>query len=195
MVGALGTDSATADGFRSAEIRPQLGIGLTCANIVTSLKTADPSAGGYYAFVKPDESGLVAVPMNNGATAYCPGKPGSYEYLQIFYALPVFSPIWRLFVSYMAVAGDSTNDLDSLKSAASNLKNCMDVGDSTKPQGSGGTHFENVLPAINKKITRIGNGTSSAAPIPFVFLVTDGLQNDQYWDNGTGWTGSQPKQI
>jgi Flp pilus assembly protein TadG len=97
------------------------------------------------------------------------------------------------FVSYLETAADITTNLGSLTSV--NLENYMDIGDSTVPRGSGGTHYENVFSTINTKIKAIGDGSSAAKPVPFVFLITDGVGNNQYWDNKTGWTGSQAKLL
>ncbi|WP_019903244.1 pilus assembly protein TadG-related protein [Methylobacterium sp. 77] len=97
------------------------------------------------------------------------------------------------FVSFMETAANATNNLDSLTSI--DLENYMDIGNSTVARGSGGTHYENILPAISAKITRIGDGSSAAKPVPYVFLITDGIGNNQYWYNATGWTGSQAKLL
>ncbi|GEP06398.1 pilus assembly protein [Methylobacterium oxalidis] len=99
------------------------------------------------------------------------------------------------FVSYLATAGDVTSNLDSLQGPAGNLKAYMDVGDSSKPQGSGGTHFENVVPTINDRIQRLGDGISANTPKVSVFLITDGMDNNQYWYNNYGWTGSQSRLL
>jgi len=65
------------------------------------------------------------------------------------------------------------------------------------PMGSGGTHFDNVITAqgsstgIGHYITTIGTGSTSASPKPFVFLVTDGMDNSQTYINGN-FNGSNP---
>ncbi|MGE8131469.1 phosphomannomutase [Methylobacterium sp. NPDC080182] len=102
------------------------------------------------------------------------------------------------FVSYIETAADLTAAIDTLMPLAGNLESYMDVGDSSTPRGSGGTHFENVLPAILNKIraNRIGDGSSSAKAQPYVFLVTDGVANSQYYNGNASlfdqskWTGS-----
>jgi Flp pilus assembly protein TadG len=58
------------------------------------------------------------------------------------------------------------------------------------PIGSGGTHFENIFPDLNKHRSSVGNGATSAAPKAFVFLVTDGMNNSQLQSNGN-WSNSQ----
>ncbi|MCJ2035382.1 pilus assembly protein TadG-related protein [Methylobacterium sp. J-068] len=97
------------------------------------------------------------------------------------------------FVSYLETAADITTNLSSLTSV--NLENYMDIGDSTVPRGSGGTHYENVFATIASKIKYVGDGSSASSPLPFIFLVTDGVGNNQYWYNKTGWTGSQAKLL
>ncbi|KQP33623.1 hypothetical protein ASF49_06970 [Methylobacterium sp. Leaf104] len=97
------------------------------------------------------------------------------------------------FVSFLETAADITTNLGSLTSV--NLENYMDIGDSNVPRGSGGTHFENVFSTISSKITAVGDGSTAARPLPFVFLITDGMGNNQYWYNKTGWTGSQAKLL
>jgi Flp pilus assembly protein TadG len=57
--------------------------------------------------------------------------------------------------------------------------------------GSGGTHIDDALNSLNGLIKTVGDGSSSTNTKPFVFLVTDGAQDNQYKDvpNG-GWHGS-----
>jgi Flp pilus assembly protein TadG len=65
---------------------------------------------------------------------------------------------------------------------AAQLANLLDTGqDATL--GSGGTHFENALNSMNSLITSVGTGSSSA-PLPYVFIVTDGSQDYQTQSNG-----------
>lgn len=96
QVGSLDANKAgTAASFREKVLCPALMAGMPCGNVVTNLQRADMDGSGYGAFVKPDLSGLVAVSMNNSQTSYCPAAAGAYQYLQVFYAIPLFSPIWR----------------------------------------------------------------------------------------------------
>lgn len=96
QVGNLSTEKAsTAANFREKVLCPALMPGMACSNVVTNLQTADMDKAGYGAFVKPDLSGPIEVPMDNNQTSYCPALPKAYQYLQVFYAMPLFSPIWR----------------------------------------------------------------------------------------------------
>jgi hypothetical protein len=84
--------------------------------------------------------------------------------------------------------------LNGAQTAAGNLGTLLDQGQSTSIYGSGGTHFENAIPELNAQITTVGNGSGAATPQPFVFLVTDGADNNQHYDTAkNSWTGSQPK--
>lgn len=72
--------------------------------------------------------------------------------------------------------------------AAANLASQLDTGVNLA-LGSGGTHFENALPAMNTLIASVGDGTASTKPFPYVFLITDGAQNNQTYTLGA-WSGS-----
>jgi hypothetical protein len=59
---------------------------------------------------------------------------------------------------------------------------------STFTLGSGGSHFENAFPRMNTLISSVGTGSTAIDTLPFVFLITDGAQNDQVqW--GGSWSG------
>ncbi len=57
------------------------------------------------------------------------------------------------------------------------------------PIGSGGTHFETIANDMPNYIKTFGNGQTAAAPKPFLFLVTDGVDNNQTYP----FNGSQPQ--
>ncbi len=86
--------------------------------------------------------------------------------------------------------------------------------DATTGIGSGGTHFEVALPQMQSTISSYGDGSSTSKTKPFVFLITDGMQNGQHFStsvngkyaypgnpskfagyNNAWWDGSQPAQI
>lgn len=57
--------------------------------------------------------------------------------------------------------------------------------------GSGGTHIDYALNSLNGLIRTVGDGSASTNTKPFVFLVTDGAQDNQYKDVPNGsWHGS-----
>ena len=62
---------------------------------------------------------------------------------------------------------------------ATQLASLLDTGQNAT-LGSGGTHFENALNTMNSNVipNPVGTGTS-AAPLPFLFIVTDGSQDFQ----------------
>lgn len=72
--------------------------GMSCSNLVVNVQTTDSgvSPNGFYKFVKTDLSSTIQPPMDNSRTGYCAGAPGSFVYLQIYYAMPAFSPAWRM---------------------------------------------------------------------------------------------------
>jgi Flp pilus assembly protein TadG len=108
------------------------------------------------------------------------------------------------FAAQLATFQTLTYNAATVAANAPNLTGLIDSGgtDSIGPYGqsvgSGGTHFENALTGINTIVANVGNGSSLAAPIPFVFMVTDGAQDPQYQvptpnGDGTwspGWSGS-----
>lgn len=55
--------------------------------------------------------------------------------------------------------------------------------------GSGGTHFETIVNDMPNYIKAFGNGQTASAPKPFLFLVTDGVDNNQTYP----FNGSQPQ--
>jgi Flp pilus assembly protein TadG len=77
----------------------------------------------------------------------------------------------------------------TINNFATQLASLLDTGQNST-LGSGGTHFENALNTMNTKVipNPVGTGTSNA-PLPYLFIVTDGSQDFQTQWNG-GW-GSQ----
>ena len=102
------------------------------------------------------------------------------------------------FIQYLYSYFPLTNNISGTSSgtigyAATNLATQLDTGNNSN-LGSGGTHFENALPSMNSLITSVGDGTSQSSTQPFVFLVTDGAQNNQtQW--GGGWAGNNNATI
>lgn len=104
------------------------------------------------------------------------------------------------FINNVMQAAALSNDYTNAKAVAAKLgSDYLDDGASSKNtrlMGSGGTHFENLFPSgpggVNKYIKTYGDGTTAAKAKPFLFLVTDGMHNDQVYNNGN-WTGSTPQ--
>lgn len=61
-------------------------------------------------------------------------------------------------------------------------------GDPSTGTGSGGTHFDLAFPAIQNIVASgagYGNGSASNKSRPFIFLITDGMNNSQYYGTQT----------
>ncbi|MGH6838578.1 MAG: TadE/TadG family type IV pilus assembly protein, partial [Methylocella sp.] len=104
------------------------------------------------------------------------------------------------FISHTGTLYALSSNLNAATTSAGTLGSLLDTGQSTTAYGSGGTHFENAIPELNALIppngTTIGTGSAASSPQPFVFLVTDGADNNQYYTTSTNkWTGSQPQNM
>ena len=101
------------------------------------------------------------------------------------------------FIRQMGTLYAISNNLTAVNTAAGTLGSLLDTGQSTTVYGSGGTHFENAIPAMNTIITSVGDGSAALKPQPFVFLVTDGADNSQYYTTSSNtWTGgSNPQNM
>jgi Flp pilus assembly protein TadG len=101
--------------------------------------------------------------------------------------------IQKLYSDYFpltsSINGSPTNP-STINYAAANLATLLDTNLNTN-LGSGGTHIDNALNSLNGVIASVGNGSSSSNTLPYVFLVTDGAQDNQMKGvpNG-GWSGS-----
>jgi Flp pilus assembly protein TadG len=78
--------------------------------------------------------------------------------------------------------------------AAANLATLLDTNINTD-LGSGGTHISAALTSVNGLISggsgAVGDGSTPTTPQPYVFLVTDGAQNNQVKGVPNGsWSGS-----
>jgi Flp pilus assembly protein TadG len=88
-----------------------------------------------------------------------------------------------------SINGSSTSP-GTINYAAANLASELDTN-MNSALGSGGTHIDNALNSINSLITSVGDGSAWNNTQPYVFLVTDGAQDNQMKGvpNG-GWSGS-----
>jgi Flp pilus assembly protein TadG len=88
-----------------------------------------------------------------------------------------------------SISGSSTTS-GTINYAAANLATELDTN-LNSALGSGGTHIDNALHSINGLISSVGTGSTSSSTLPYVFLVTDGAQDNQYKDVPNGnWHGS-----
>ncbi len=93
------------------------------------------------------------------------------------------------FIANMQTYQALTTNLSTVTAAAGNLTSLIDNGNPSG-LGSGGTHFENALPALNNVVTSVGDGSGPSSYKPFVFMVTDGAQDNQYQLGNGNWSGS-----
>jgi len=98
-------------------------------------------------------------------------------------------PFIRYLYSYFPLTTNLTGTgSGTINYAATQLATLLDTG-ANASLGSGGTHFENAFPSMNTLISSVGTGTSSSNALPYVFLITDGSQNNQtQW--GGSWAGN-----
>ena len=82
----------------------------------------------------------------------------------------------------------STTSPGTINYAATNLATLLDTGNNAALK-SGGTNINAALTTANTLITSVGAGTSNTDYLPYVFLVTDGSQDNQTQWNGS-WSGS-----
>ena len=86
-----------------------------------------------------------------------------------------------------SINGSSTSS-GTINYAAANLATLLDTGANAALK-SGGTNINGALSTINSVITSVGAGTSNSDYLPYVFLITDGSQDNQTQWNGS-WSGS-----
>lgn len=106
-------------------------------------------------------------------------------------------PFIRYLYSYFpltsTINGSSTTS-GTINYAAANLASLLDTNMDSN-LGSGGTHIDTALTSVNGLISggsgAVGDGSTPTTPQPYVFLVTDGAQDNQVKGvpNG-GWSGS-----
>jgi Putative Flp pilus-assembly TadE/G-like len=85
---------------------------------------------------------------------------------------------------------NSSTTPGTINNAAANLASLLDTNMDAN-LGSGGTHIDAALNSINTLITSVGTGSSPISTQPYVFLVTDGAQDNQVKGVPNGsWSGS-----
>jgi Flp pilus assembly protein TadG len=104
------------------------------------------------------------------------------------YRVGLYPFIRYLYAYYPLTTNLTSTGSGSLSNAAAQLATLLDTGQNAS-LGSGGTHFDNAFTDLNNLITSVGTGTSPTNTLPYVFLVTDGSQDNQTYWNGS-WSGS-----
>jgi Flp pilus assembly protein TadG len=106
-------------------------------------------------------------------------------------------PFIRYLYSYFPLTSSingSTSTPGTINYAAANLASLLDTNMDTN-LGSGGTHITTALTSVNGLISggsgAVGAGSTATTPQPYVFLVTDGAQDNQVKGVPNGsWSGS-----
>ena len=98
------------------------------------------------------------------------------------------------FIVHAIQAAPLSANFTTANTVAGNFANYLDQGTTNGGMGSGGTHFENLWGDMQPYLQTVGTGASASSPQPFIFLVTDGADNNQVYTPSSGsWTGSQPQ--
>jgi Flp pilus assembly protein TadG len=113
------------------------------------------------------------------------------------------------FIDHAKAFSPLTNNLDLIKAQAgynaathsSTLGDLLDMGDyniaTADPMGSGGTHlggpgYPGVFDDMSALIPTVGTGLSQTSPQPFVFFISDGMEDSQSYLGGGWWPGVSP---
>ena len=103
---------------------------------------------------------------------------------------PFIEKLYAYFPLTSTINGSSTVP-GTINYAAANLATLLDTNTDSN-LGSGGTHIDAALNTIKAKIgSTVGDGSTAATPQPYVFLITDGAQDNQTKGVPNGsWAGS-----
>jgi Flp pilus assembly protein TadG len=102
---------------------------------------------------------------------------------------PFIRYLYAYFPLTSSINGSPTNP-STINYAAANLASQLDTNVNSS-LGSGGTHIDTAFSDMNTIITSVGDGSSSNNTLPYVFLVTDGAQDNQVKGVPNGsWSGS-----
>ena len=102
LTGSVSGQGLTATQFRSNVMCPAISaMSLSCSNLITNVQTVSEgvSPNGFYSLVNATQTALTHPTLDNTQTSYCIGTDGSYVFVQVLYAMPVFSPFWRAFAT------------------------------------------------------------------------------------------------
>jgi Flp pilus assembly protein TadG len=86
-----------------------------------------------------------------------------------------------------SINGSATSP-GTINHAAAQLATLLDTGNNANLK-SGGTDINGALTTANSLITSVGGGANNTDYLPYVFLITDGSQDNQTQWNGS-WSGS-----
>ena len=103
---------------------------------------------------------------------------------------PFITDIDKNYAPLTSTINGNSSTPGTINYAAANLASELDTN-LNSTLGSGGTHIDTALNSINGLIANVGNGSDQTNTQPYVFLVTDGAQDNQYKDVPNGsWHGS-----
>jgi Flp pilus assembly protein TadG len=129
--GAVQGGGTTAAQFRT-NLCALLPATIPCGSVIVNLQTFSEASfpGGFYNFVNGTQTGIIVPPLDNTKTSFCPGGSGEYEYLQVFYAMPLLGNVWL-----PAVSTTFNGQPVALVSAAAAFKNEPYTATYTPPAG------------------------------------------------------------
>jgi Flp pilus assembly protein TadG len=156
--------------------------------------TSCPTAGTTSCIqLRADAVGYAVTTLLSTAAAYeqvtNQYKVGLYPFIQYLYGCTSVTPCLSSNAYFPLTTNLTATGSGSINKAATNLATLLDTGVNAN-LGSGGTHFENAFPSMNSLITSVGTGISSSNALPYVFLITDGVDNSQTYPP---FTGSDPQ--
>jgi Flp pilus assembly protein TadG len=107
---------------------------------------------------------------------------------------PFIQYLYSYFPLTSSINGSATNT-STINYAAANLASLLDTNTNTN-LGSGGTHIDTALSSVSGLITTVGTGASWNNTLPYVFLITDGAQDNQTKGVPNGsWSGSNQATV
>jgi Flp pilus assembly protein TadG len=107
---------------------------------------------------------------------------------------PFIQKLWALYSPLTSAINGDPNNSSTINYAAAKLATLLDTNMDSN-LGSGGTHIDTALSSVNNLISggsgAVGDGSTSTNTQPYVFLVTDGAQDNQIKGVPNGsWSGS-----
>jgi hypothetical protein len=96
LTGTTQNASTNASDFRTKILCPLLPGVMSCNNVIVNLQAFNSASypSGFNAYVNAAQTALIVPPLDNSKTSFCPGSPGQYVYLQVYYAMPLFGNVW-----------------------------------------------------------------------------------------------------
>jgi Flp pilus assembly protein TadG len=102
---------------------------------------------------------------------------------------PFINNLYSYFSLTSSLNGSASSP-GTINYAAAQLPTLLDTGNNAN-LGSGGTSFANAFPAMSNIIGTAGTGANSSSRLPYVFLITDGVEDDQSYSGNGNWSNSQ----